>query len=135
VKDELPLKPAEDRIPPRPTPAPPLLALLAPWAGLLALVLALVLPFVPGTRDPVAELTHARPYSPADRFIAVAIYVPPIAIFLGIIVLWQMRKEPRPLPDALLAQRVQAKFGIGLALLASFIIYLYVALHGPGSSS
>ena len=119
-------------MPPRPTPAPPLVALLAPWAGMLALVLALILPFVPGTRDPVAELTHARPYSPADRFIAVAIYVPPLAIFLGIVVLWQMRKEPRPLDASLVAQRVQAWAGIVLALIGAIVIYVWVAFRGPG---
>jgi hypothetical protein len=132
VPDELPLKPAEDPAPLRnPTPAPALIALLAPWVGLLSLILALILPFLPGSRDPVAELTHAQPWSPADRYIAVIIYIPPLAIFLGVIVLWQMRKEPRPLSDALFAHRMQAKFAIGLALIASFIIYLFVALRGP----
>ena len=135
VSEELPLKPAEDPAPPRkPTPAPAIVALLAPWVGLISLILAIILPFLPGSRDPVAELTHAQPWSPADRFIAVVIYIPPLAIFLGVIVLWQMRKEPRPLPDALFAQRVQAKVAIGLALLASFIIYLFVALRGPTSA-
>lgn len=133
VSDELPLKPPPDDPPASrpPTPAPAFIALLAPWVGLLSLILAAILPFLPGSRDPVAELTHAQPWSPADRFIAVIIYVPPLAIFLGIVVLWQMRKEPRPLSDAHFAQRMQAKVGIGLALIASFIIYLYVALRGP----
>ena len=132
VSEELPLKPAEDPAPLRkPTPAPAVVALLAPWIGLVSLILAIILPFLPGSRDPVAELTHARPWSPADRFIAMIIYIPPLAIFLGVVVLWQMRKEPRPLPDGLFAQRVQAKVAIGLALLASFIIYLFVALRGP----
>ena len=54
-----------------------------------------------------------------------------IALFAGIIVLWQMRKEPRPLPEALVAQRVQAWVGIVLALLAAVIIYGYVAIFGP----
>jgi uncharacterized Tic20 family protein len=96
-----------------------------------ALVGFLLVPLLPGSRDPVAELTHARPLSPADRFLAVIIYIPPLANYHGFIVLWQMRKERRPLPDALFAQRMQAKFAIGLALIASFIIYLFVALRGP----
>jgi hypothetical protein len=126
--------PADPPVARNPTPAPAFVALLAPWVGLLSLILSLILPFLPGSRDPVAELTHARPYSVADRYIAFTIYVPAIAIFLGIIVLWQMRKEPRPLPDALFAQRMQAKFAIGLALVAAFIFYLYVALRGPTSA-
>ena len=92
---------------------------------------AIVLPFLPGSRDPRAELEHAKPYSIADRFIPIPMYGVTIAIFLGIVVLWQMRKEPRPLPDALVAQRVQAYVGIALALLATVILYAYVALHGP----
>jgi TRAP-type C4-dicarboxylate transport system permease large subunit len=95
------------------------------------LIAAIVLPFLPGSRDPRAELEHAAPYSIADRFIPIPMYGVTIAIFLGIVVLWQMRKEPRPLPDALVAQRVQAYVGIALALLATVILYAYVALHGP----
>jgi hypothetical protein len=117
--------------PTRPTPAPPWVALLAAWLGLLMLIAAIVLPFLPGSRDPRAELEHAKPYSIADRFIPVPMYGVTVAIFLGIVVLWQMRKEPRPLPDALLAQRVQACVGIALALLATIILYIYVALNGP----
>jgi hypothetical protein len=126
----LPLRPPDPE-PARPTPAPPWVALLAAWLGLLMLIAAIVLPFLPGSRDPRAELEHARPYSLADRFIPIPMYGVTVAIFLGIVVLWQMRKEPRPLPDALVAQRVQACVGIALALLATVILYAYVALNGP----
>ena len=51
------------------------------------------------------------------QFIPIPIYGSDVAMFLGIIVLWQMRREPRPLPDALVAQRVQAWVGIVLSLL------------------
>ena len=133
-KDEIHplLSPPPDESPvARPTPAPPWVALLSAWLGLLMLIAAIVLPFLPGSRDPRAELEHARPYSIADRFIPIPMYGVTIAIFLGIVVLWQMHKEPRPLPDALIAQRVQAYAGIALALLATVILYTYVALHGP----
>ena len=119
--------------PPKPrTPAPPWVALLAAWAGLLAVVVAIAIPFLPGSKDPVAELQHASPYSIADRVLAGGIYVSPIAIVLGIVVLWQMGDERRPLPDALVAQRVQAWVGIVLGILGAAIIYAWVAFRGPG---
>ena len=126
----LPLKPP-DPAPPRPTPAPPWVALLTAWLGLIVLIAAIVFPFLPGSRDPRAELEHAKPYSFADRFLPVPMYGITVALFLGIVVLRQMRKEPRPLPDAMVAQRVQAYVGIALALIATVILYVYVALRGP----
>jgi hypothetical protein len=118
---------------PRPRLAPPWVALLSAWLGLLTLIASAIVPFLPGTRDPRAELQHLRPYSFADKFIPFPIYASVIAIFLGIIVLYQMRREPRPLPAPLVAQRVQAYVGIILALLGVAIIYLHVALRGPTS--
>ena len=126
----LPLKPPDPE-PPRPTPAPPWVALLTAWLGLIVLIAAIVFPFLPGSRDPRAELEHAKPYSFADRFLPVPMYGITVALFLGIVVLRQMRKEPRPLPDAMVAQRVQAYVGIALALIATVILYIYVALRGP----
>ena len=128
----LPLRPPEPYTPPaRPTPAPPWVALLTAWLGLIMLIAAIAFPFLPGSRNPQAELEHLRPYAFADRFIPLPIYASVIAMFLGIVVLWQMRREPRPLPDALVAQRVQAWVGIVLALLSAVVIYTWVALRGP----
>jgi hypothetical protein len=115
----------------RPTPAPAWLALLAPWLGLAVLVTSIVFVFLPGSADPRAELQHARDYSPADRFLPFPIYGAALALFVGIIVLWQMRKEPRPLPAPLVAQRMQAWVGIVLALLGAAVIYGWVAVRGP----
>ena len=126
--DRLPLRPPK---PGRPTPAPAWVALLSAWLGLLVLVAAVVFVFLPGSTNPKAELQHVRPYSAKDRFLPVPLYGVALALFVGIVVLWQMRKEPRPLPDALVAQRLQAMVGIGLALLAAVVIYGYVALFGP----
>jgi hypothetical protein len=95
------------------------------------LIAAVAFPFLPGSRDPRAELEHARPYSLADKFLPVPMYGITVALFLGIVVLRQMRKERRPLPDALVAQRVQAWVGITLALIATVILYVYVGLRGP----
>ena len=130
----LPLKPPPDPPAPkkRPTPAPAWVALLAAWWGLLMLVASIVFPFLPGSENPTAELEHRRPYSFADRFLPVPLYGITFALFLGIVVLWQMRKEPRPLPEALVAQRVQAWAGIVLALLGAAVIYVWVAFRGPG---
>jgi hypothetical protein len=129
--DDLP--PLNPDPPPPPRLAPPWVALLSAWLGLLTLVAASIVPFLPGTRDPRAELQHLRPYSVADKFIPFPIYVSVIVIFLGVVVLHQMRHQPRPLPDALVSQRLQAYVGIILALLGVAIIYLHVALRGPTS--
>jgi hypothetical protein len=121
-------RPAPSRMP---TPAPAWLALLAPWLGLAVLVGSIVFVLLPGSADPVAELKHARDYSPADKFLPLPIYGAALALFVGIVVLWQMRKEPRPLAAPLVAQRVQAWVGIGLTLAGVVVIYGWVALRGP----
>lgn len=129
MRDELPrLNPDP---PPRPRLAPAWVALTSAWLGLLTLIAAIIFPFLPGTRDPRAELTHLKPYSFADKFLPFPIYGCVVAIFLGAVVLHQSRREPKPLENALLAQRVQAWVGIILALLGAAIIYIYVALRGP----
>jgi hypothetical protein len=115
----------------RPTPAPAWVALAAAWAGLLMLFASVVFIFLPGSVNPRAELEHSRSYSTADKFLPLPIYGTTVAMFLGIVVLWQMRKEPRPLPPAMLAQRVQAWVGIVLALVGAVVIYVWVGLRGP----
>ena len=102
--------PADDS--PRPTLAPPWLALLTAWLGLTVLIASIVLIFLPGSRDPQAELERQLEYSIADRFLPFPIYGIALTLFLGIVVLWQMRREPRPLAEALVAQRVQAWVGL-----------------------
>ncbi|WP_428940234.1 hypothetical protein [Fontivita pretiosa] len=122
-------EPAESH---RPTPTPAWVPLLTAWLGLIMLVASIVLIFLPGSVNPREELEHAREYSAADRFLPVPIYGIALTLFLGIVVLWQMRKEPRPLPAALVNQRVQAWVGIVLALLGAVLIYVWVGLRGPG---
>jgi hypothetical protein len=131
---ELPLKPPLDP-PKRRTLAPAWLSFACAWLGLLNLALSLALPFVPGSKDPRAELTHARPYSLADWLLLIAIYLCPLTITLSLIVIRQMATEPRPLPDALRLQRLQAFTGIALALLSAVILYTFVALRGPSAAS
>jgi hypothetical protein len=123
--------PLRDLIPPRHQPllAPPWVALVSAWLGLLMVVASLVLPFLPGSRQPRYEIEHLIPYSPADRFLPFAVYLSPLALTIGSAVLWQMRKEPRPLTAALAAQRTQAIFGIGLTLFGTAIVYIWVATH------
>jgi hypothetical protein len=120
---------------PRPTKAPTLapawVALFSVWLGVIVLTCSIVFIFLPGTRDPRAELEHRVPYSIADKFLPVPIYGVTVALFVGIVVLWQMRKEQRPLPDALVIQRAQALTAIALSLVSAIIVYAYVALHGP----
>ena len=129
MNSSLPLKPPE---PPRkPTLAPAWVALLAAWMGVIVLIASIVFIFLPGARDPRDELEHRVPFSLADRFLPVPIYGVAITLFVAIVILWQMRREPRPLPDAMVAQRVQAWVGIALSLIAAIIVYVYVARHGP----
>jgi hypothetical protein len=134
-RDDLPLKPpAEEKPKPRPTPAPAWVALLAAWLGLLTLATSILLLCLPGSRNPRAELEHARPYSMADRFFPVPVYLSVAALFVGIVVFWQMRREPRPLPAEMAAQRLQAGVGIALALAGIVIFYAFAARHvGPGA--
>jgi hypothetical protein len=124
----LPLRPAATTPGSKPvTAAPAWVALLTAWLGLITLGTSLALPFVPGSKNPRAELEHARPYSAADRFILVPVYGSVAAIFLGIVVLWQMRREARPLAPPLVAQRLQAWAGMCLALAGVVFFYIYVA--------
>ena len=120
-------------LPPPPKPpalAPAWVALFAAWLGLLTLVGFLVLPFLPGSRDPLAELEHRR-YALSDRFLPYPMYASVVALFMGIIVLWQMRRHPRPLPPALVAQRIQAWAGMILAILGIGFVFIFVACRGP----
>src|SRR5262249_45872893 len=127
----LPLKlPAEKR---RATPAPAVISLLTVWLGLLTLVLAIAIPLVPGSRDAVAELMHKHSWAMADWVLTIAEYASVVTIFLGIVVFWQMRHEPRPLESAQVAQRVQAMVGIVLAVFGVAIVYLFTWLRGPRS--
>ena len=129
MNDPLPLKPPEPSR--KPLLAPAWVALLAAWMGVIVLIASIVFIFLPGARDPRGELEHRVPFSLADRFLPVPIYGVAITLFVAIVVLWQMRREPRPLPDALLAQRVQAWVGIALSLIAAIVVYVHVARHGP----
>jgi hypothetical protein len=128
--DPLPPLPPIDP-PAHPTLAPAWLALLVAWLGVLMVIASIVFIFLPGTRNPRAELEHLEQYSLADRFLPLPIYGIAVVLFLGIVVLWQMRKESRPLPEALISQRLQAYVGIALSLIAAAIIYIHVALRGP----
>lgn len=125
----LPLKGVDE--PRKPVLAPAWVALGTAWGGLLMMVLSVVFLFLPGSQSPKEELERLREYSLADRFLPLPMYGIAAVLFMGIVVLWQMRREPRPLPDALVAQRVQAWVGIVLALIATVIIYVWVAIYGP----
>jgi hypothetical protein len=133
-KDELdaplPLKPPDDPADARPTLAPPWIALLTAWLGLVTLIGFLVVPLLPGSRNPVEELQH-HAWRPSDRWLPWPMYLSVVTLFLGIVVLRQMRKEPRPLDPGLAAQRVQAWVGMTLALIGIVFIYAYTAMRGP----
>jgi hypothetical protein len=122
--DELPLKPIADKPKKEPNPAPAWVALASPWLGLLTLILSIVIFLVPGSRDPQAEFTHQRPWSAADIVVTIAEYTSVLAVFVGLVVIWQMRTQPRPLSAALAAQKLQAIVGLVLAFIGIAIIYV-----------
>ncbi len=124
ARDELPLKPVVDKPKKEPNPVPAWVALAAPWLGLLTLILSMVVFAVPGSRDPRAEFTHARPWSPADVVVTIADYTSVLAVFVGLVVIWQMRTQPRPLSAPLAAQRMQAIVGLVLSFIGIAIIYV-----------
>ena len=127
---DLPLKPPAEPV--RHTLAPPWVALLTAWLGLIMLIASIVFIFLPGSINPRQELEHQRPYSLADRFLPFPIYGITFVLFLGWWgVLRQMRSEPRPLPQSLVNQRVQAWTGIILALIGAVVIYTWVGFRGP----
>lgn len=125
---KLPLKPVEPQR--KPMLAPPWVALVTAWLGLLTLAAFLVVPFLPGSQNPLDELEHRR-FAASDQFLPYPIYASVVVLFLGIVVLWQMRQEPRPLPAPLVAQRIQAWAGMILAMIGIIFIYTYVAFRGP----
>lgn len=121
---------AQDNQPDKlPALAPPWLALVTAWAGLAVLVASVLLMFLPGSIDPRQELEHFREYSLADRFLPIPIYGIAGVLFCGTVVLWQMRRHPPSL--ALHRQRIQAWVGIVLALAATIVVYVWVAINGP----
>lgn len=129
--EQLPLKGLPAQAKP-PALAPAWVALATAWLGLITLIGFLTIPFLPGSRDPVAELEHRR-YALSDRFLPFPMYAGVLVLFLGVVVLWQMRRQPRPLPPALAAQRIQAWVGMILALIGIVFIYVFVAWRGPGA--
>src|SRR4051812_37813505 len=113
--DEPPLKPIADKPIKDRNPAPAWVALAAPWLGLLTLSLSIVVFLVPASRDPQAEFTHQRPWSAADIVVTIAEYTSVLAVFVALVVIWQMRTQPRPLSPPLAAQKVQAIVGLILS--------------------
>jgi hypothetical protein len=122
--DELPLKPIDDTPKKERAPAPAWVALAAPWLGLLTLLLSITVFLVPGSRDARAEFTHQRPWSAADVVVTIAEYLSVVAVFVGLVVIWQMRTQPRPLSAPLAAQKLQAVVGLVLSFVGVAIIYV-----------
>lgn len=92
--------------------APPL-ALLSAWLGLAGVATSLLLWLLPTP----------------DRWIAVVfLLLDPAALAAGILVLWIYRGMDSH-TEAVAMQRIQAKVGIGLGLLAVAIGYAFVMTH------
>ena len=130
IDPQLPLKPVSE--PTRPSLAPPWVALLTAWLGLIVLIASIVFVFLPIGSHPLEELEHQRAYSFIERFLPFPIYGIALVLCLGWYgVLRQMRGEPRPLPQPLVNQRMQAYTGIVLALIGAIVIYTWVGIRGP----
>jgi hypothetical protein len=89
-----------------------MLALLSVWLGLAAMLLAAVMVVR-------RALFH-------DVWITITLYTAVLALTLGGVALWALRKESREDP-AVPAQRTQCFVGCGCALLAIAIVYTLVA--------
>ncbi len=91
-----------------------MLALLSVWLGLGSLIMSLVMVV----------------YRPAfhDVLLLIEMYFAcPLSLTFGGLVLWATRKEKSQFARA----RLQAKMGIGLAIVAAAIVYLLVASAEP----
>ena len=94
--------------------APPL-ALVSAWTGLIAVICAVVTWFV------------SRP----DPLIAASfLFVDPVAIAMGALVLWIYRGYESP-EQTISEQRIQATVGIALGILAVVVGYVFVFVHKP----
>ncbi|MCK6484036.1 MAG: hypothetical protein HUU22_16770 [Phycisphaerae bacterium] len=93
-----------------------MLALASAWCGLTMCALALVMAF----------------YSPAfnDWTLPIVLYGSVVAIGCGGLVLMR-RKRPDDVADAVAAQAVQAKVGIGLGMAAVIVVYALFSLAKP----
>ena len=103
------------RVPPRVTaltPWAPWLALISPWLGVAALGCAVAV-WPAGHADPLVAIT--------------LMVLSPGAIASGAGVLWVHRGVPTS-DGAIAAQRLQARVGIGLGLLAALLVYVFVFL-------
>lgn len=98
--------------------APPM-ALLSVWAGLMAVVISLLLWFVP---------------VPDVWLVALLLILDPGSIAAGTLVLWIYRGYEQT-AETIRMQRTQAVIGIMFGLAAVAIGYLYVMLHKPIGSA
>jgi hypothetical protein len=92
--------------------APPL-ALMSAWAGLVAVVISIVLWWLPG---------------PDVWITGILLVLDPAALCGGILVLWIYRRYEGTEPTVT-AQRTQARAGIILSLIAVTIGYIFVMTH------
>ncbi|MBI1338546.1 MAG: hypothetical protein GC164_16505 [Phycisphaera sp.] len=88
-------------------------ALCSAWLGLVALLLSVLLWWLPR----------------ADLWLAALLLIlDPVSIGSGVLVLWMYRREKQP-DDTIVLQRVQGKVGIALGVLAVVLNYVFVMTH------
>ncbi len=89
-----------------------MLALLSVWVGLLSLLVA-------------ASMAIHRPFFTDMNVVGVLWFESPAALCFGGLILWAYRKEDFSDP-AIQAQRLQAKVGMTMAILAAAIVYFLI---------
>ncbi len=89
-----------------------MLALLSVWVGLLSLIVA-------------TSMAIHRPFFTDMNVVGVLWFESPGALCFGGLILWAYRKEDDSDP-AIQSQRLQAKVGITLAILAAAIVYILI---------
>ena len=94
-----------------------MLALLSVWIAMISLLIALAMVVY---RPAFTDLT----------VLLVTYFGTPGALCFAILILWSYRKDLDPEPGVV-AQRVQAKFAIVMALVAAALVYLLVIFSTP----
>ncbi len=108
--------------------APAWVAVASAWMGFLSLLSAIALPFV-GKYLRSRGVVSSGHWRSGDLWLPFPVYTAVVAVVLGMVAMWQMRKVRRPIPGDMVSQRMQAWFGMVLGGLSVALVYIYVFIY------